>query len=380
LFLENGAVFKGKSFGYDGEAIGELVFTTKSTGYLETLSDPAYYGQIVLQTFPLIGNYGVITQDFGPGPMHLKAYIVRQWCQEPSNFRCEGNLDTFLRDHKIPGLYDIDTRALTRVIRDNGTMNALLSSSSELNDEQRTLLKSYMITNAVSAVCNDSNFSPGNYGSVDNLVGEGSSQRHYNVAVWDFGDGFRSTELLVKHGCKPMVVNYASPAGTIFNKNPDGIMLTGGPGDPTDNEKIIEEIKKLCDRNKNIPVLAVGLGHQMLAISQGAKTEKMKFGHRGANQPVRDVLSNQSFVTNQNHGYTVIPESLPETAKVRYTNINDGTNEGIDYSNIPAFSVQFEPNEEIIKRFTTLIIDNTTSKTDGEPNVVGRHRRGETTK
>ena len=389
LILENGTVFKGKSFGYNGEdmadTIGELVFTTKTTGYLETLSDPAYHGQIVLQTFPLIGTSGTITEDFGPGPIELKAYIVRQWCQDPSNFRCEGNLDSFLHDHKIPGLYDIDTRALTRVIRTSGSMNAMLSSEPELSSEMWDKLKSYKITNAVAAVCDNSNFSPGNWktdgqclsirgncesdgqcpslrgnceadGQCPSLRGEGADK---NVAVWDFGDGFRSSELLIKHGCNPMIVSYKTSADNILNKNPDGIFLTGGPGDPAEYTSIIEEVKKICEsvsKGQNPPpIFAVGLGHQLMALANGAKTEKMKFGNRGANQPVKENASKRAFVTKQNHGYTVIPESLPDKAVISYTNINDGSCEGINYSDIPAFSIQFEPTDEIMGRFMNMI-------------------------
>ena len=366
LILENGVSFKGKSFGYDGEAIGELVFTTKTTGYLETLSDPAYYGQIVLQTFPLIGNYGVITEDFGPGPMHLKAYIVRQWCQEPSNFRCEGNLDSFLCDHKIPGLYDIDTRALTRVIRENGTMNAMLSDEPELTKEQRDKLKAFKIGDAVAAVCAESNYSPGNYGESGNCKGgyHPSAGEHkpiksaflpLQVAMWDFGDGFRSAELLLKYGCNPITINHNAPAGGLLNKKPDGIYLTGGPGDPSGYKRITDEIKRLIKKDYNVPILAVGLGHQMLAIANGAKTEKLRFGHRGTNQPVKECNSNRAFVTNQNHGYVVTDESLPDWVVKSYVNINDGTNEGIDYMNVPAISVQFEPTKQVMERFIDMM-------------------------
>ena len=354
LILENGAVFKGKSFGYDGEAVGEIVFTTKSTGYMETLSDPAYYGQIVLQTFPLIGNYGVIPQDFGPGPMHLKAYIVRDWCQEPSNFRCEGNLDSFLCEHKIPGLYDIDTRALTKVIRENGAMNAMLSNKPELNSKDWAKLKEYKITNAVANVCAESNYSPGNSQN-SKLKTQNSGEACRNVVMWDFGDGFRASELLLEYGLNPVVVKYAASADSILAKKPDGIMLTGGPGDPAENTKIIEQIKKLCDSGKNIPIFAVGLGHQMLAIANGAATEKLKVGNRGSNQPVRELAGSHAFVTTQNHGYAVNPQSLPSTAVMSYKNVNDGTCEGIDYQNIPAFSVQFEPTREIMGRFVNMV-------------------------
>ena len=338
LILENGAVFKGKPFGYDGEAVGELVFSTGMTGYLETLSDPAYFGQIVLQTFPLIGNYGVIPQDFGTGPIHMKAYIVREWCQEPSNFRNEGNLDSFLREKRTPGLSGIDTRKLTRMIRENGVINAMISKTPELSEDQWAKLRGYAIKDAV-ATC-----------ALDNSE---FGIRNSEFVIWNFGCAGNVMKLFESCMCNPTVVGHSVTADDIQQRNPDGIVLSGGPGDPAENTRIIGEIKKLC--GTNIPILGIGLGHQMLALAQGAKTEKLPFGHRGANQPVKSKKTGHAFVTTQNHGYTVVLGSLPENAVASYENLSDGTCEGIEYTDIPAFSIQFEPTREICDGFVNYV-------------------------
>ena len=341
LILENGTVFKGRSFGYDGNAVGELVFTTGMTGYLETLSDPAYYGQIVLQTFPLIGNYGVIQEDFGSGIAHLKAYIVRDWCQEPSNFRSEGNLDSFLREMKIPGLFDIDTRKLTRIIRDNKTMNAMISNTPDLSEQQWAELRGYKVENAVASVC----------ATIDQPTTEqGSDDSGYKAVVLDFGNGSRIAEQLQNRGFSVAVLGFDSSDDEILSLAPDWVVLSGGPGDPAENKKIIDKIKRLCDLD--VSIFAVGLGHQMLALANGAKTEKLPFGHRGANQAVKKLGTSTAYVTTQNHGYTVVPESLPNNASMSYVNVNDGTCEGITYNDIKAFSVQFDPTDDV---FNTLI-------------------------
>ena len=343
LILENGTVFKGRSFGYDGEAIGELVFSTGMTGYLETLSDPAYLGQIVLQTFPLIGNYGVIPQDFGPGPVHMKAYIVRQWCQEPSNFRSEGNLDSFLREQGTPGICEIDTRALTRLLRENGVMNAMVSKSPELSGDGWAELRGYRVTGAVGVASGKWKVENGKCRDGDADYGK------RKVALWDFGCAPAIAERLRELGCDLMMIGCGTSADDILARNPDGIVLSGGPGDPAENTHIIGEIRKLS--GSGIPILAVGLGHQMLALAFGAKTLKLRFGHRGANQPVRDLRTGRSFVTTQNHGYAVDKSTLPDCAAVSYENLSDGTCEGIEYSGIPALSIQFEPTEEMLDRF-----------------------------
>lgn len=329
LILENGAVFEGKTFGYEAETIGELVFNTGMTGYLETLTDPSYYGQIVIQTFPLIGNYGVIPSDFESGSIQVKAYIVRQWCQEPSNFRCEGSLDTFLYDNKIPGLYGIDTRALTKIVREHGVMNAKISKKPTLTDEEWAELKNYVITGSVEAT------------STKEAYQLKSTEGIYKVVLWDFGAKGNIARELQKRGCNVTVMPAAATAEEILALKPDGIMLSNGPGDPKENTRIIAELKKLCAHQ--VPTFGICLGHQLLALSQGAETKKLHYGHRGANQPVLETDTGRVFVTSQNHGYAVLSETLPETAEANYVNCNDGSCEGVTYKNMPVFSVQFHP-------------------------------------
>ena len=348
LILENGTVFKGRSFGHDGEAIGELVFTTGATGYLETLSDPAYYGQIVLQTFPLIGNYGAIAEDFGDGSVHPSAYIAREWCQEPSNFRSEGNLDSFLREHKTPGLSGIDTRALTRIIREEGTMNAMLSKTPELSGEQWSALRGYKVTGAVAEVMNRETGSE----SYRNITGVPGWSQNARFLLWDFGGSQMLFSLLTDSRCVSAVASHGVSALDILAHSPDGVVILGGPGDPAENAGAIEQIARLC--RHGVPIWGVGLGHQMLALARGASTEKLRFGHRGANQPVRDLKTGRVFVTAQNHGYAVSKGTLPQGAAMRYESLNDGTCEGIDYADIPAFSVQFEPTGEFVERFIAM--------------------------
>jgi len=348
LILENGVVFKGRSFGYDGETVGELVFSTAMTGYLEAITDPAYYGQILLQTFPLIGNYGIIPRDFSSISVHVKAYIVREWCQEPSNFRSEGNLDSFLCDMKIPGLCGIDTRELTRVIRDNGVMNAMVSKTPELSDSQWAELRGYKIVNAIAAA---SGIADG-YGRLQSnpFIFESRIQSaKFTVGVWNFGCAYKLLDGLITRGASPTVLGFDASADDLLAVKPDGIVLSEGPGDPAEYTRIIGEIRVLC--NKSIPVLGVGLGHQMLAIANGAITDKLPFGHRGANQPVKKLDSGKVFVTMQNHGYTVAPGSPPRNALMSYINLNDYSCEGLTYTDIPAFSVQFEPTDSIFADF-----------------------------
>jgi carbamoyl-phosphate synthase small subunit len=329
LILENGAVFEGQSFGYEAETIGELVFNTGMTGYLESLTDPSYFGQILVQTFPLIGNYGVIPADFESNNIWLKAYIVREWCQEPSNFRSEGVLDAFLKGKKIPALCGIDTRALTRIVREHGVMNAKISFKPELSDAEWAELRSYRVQGGVEATSEPTR-----------TVSESASHK-YKVVLWNFGAKRNITNKLVELGCDVFSVPYNTTAAEIAEMHPDGVMLSNGPGDPADNTAIIEELKKLC--TYNIPTFGICLGHQLLALSQGACTEKLHYGHRGANQPVQDKQTGMVFVTSQNHSYAVVTDSIPANGFCRFVNCNDGSCEGIEYNNMPAFSVQFHP-------------------------------------
>lgn len=329
LILENGQVFEGRRFGADGNITGEIVFTTAMTGYLETLTDPSYYGQMVVQTFPLIGNYGVIPSDFESSQPNVRAYIVREWCQEPSNFRNEGVLDAFLKSNNIIGLYDIDTRALTRIIREYGVMNARISSSKEDAEAAPDRLKAYKIIEAVPSV------------SCKEVQRASGSDADFQVVLWDFGAKANIQRELEKRGCAVTVVPSSATGDQIAALRPDGVMLSNGPGDPAENTGIIHELNALCEHK--IPLFGICLGHQLLALSQGAKTAKLKYGHRGANQPVKHLGSGRVYITSQNHGYAVVNDTLPANAVMSFINANDGTSEGIDYTDMPAFSVQFHP-------------------------------------
>ena len=299
------------------------------TGYLETLTDPSYYGQVVMQTFPLIGNYGVIPSDFESAQPALRAYVVRNRCQEPSNFRCEGTLDTFLKACGIPGMYDLDTRALTRIVREYGVMNCKLVYSLANKEQDLKEIASYRVTDAVRSVTKNGQ---------ERFCAQ---EPRYNVVLWDFGAKDNIRRELVKRGCNVTVVPSYTTAQQIKDLHPDGIMLSNGPGNPADNVAVIEQLRILCE--EKIPTYGICLGHQLLALSQGAKTKKLKYGHRGANQPATDTQTGRVYITSQNHGYAVVGESLPTNARESYKNANDGTCEGVEYLDMPAFSVQFHP-------------------------------------
>lgn len=374
LILADGTVFEGTSIGTEGKTIGETVFTTGMTGYIETLTDPSYFGQIVTQTFPLIGNYGVESGDFESKKSWVRGYIVRELCDKPSNFRCEGDLDSFLREQNIVGITGIDTRKLTKILREAGVMNGMILSGDEsekLKTENGKLvaenslleeIRAYKIENAVESVqslCNenDGDFKgqhPLGEGVAENANGgcsEGetspkiadssSPAPKFSVVLFDFGAKANIERELEKRGCKVTVVPFDTTAQKVIELNPDGIMLSNGPGDPAENVNIIEEIRKLCE--SRIPIFGICLGHQMLALARGAKTSKLKYGHRGGNHPVKDLESGRVFITSQNHGYAVESETLPDYAKLSFVNANDNTCEGVTYIDIPAFSVQFHP-------------------------------------
>jgi carbamoyl-phosphate synthase small subunit len=328
LVLENGRVFEGKGFGSEGESLGELVFTTGMTGYLETLTDKSYYGQIITQTFPLIGNYGVIPEDFESASIHAKGYIVRQRCQTPSNFRSEGGLDAFLKAQNIVGLYDIDTRELTKIIRTNGVMNGKITGNLRAGDLDE--IRDFRIRNAVAGV------------SVKAPYIRTGDRQEYRITLMDFGLKDNIIRELVKRGCVVTVTPYDTAAAEILAGRPDGIMLSNGPGDPAENQGVIRELRSLM--GSGMPIFGICLGHQLLALAQGFKTEKLKYGHRGANQPARDTRTGRVYITSQNHGYAVVSGSIdPRLAREWFVNVNDQTCEGIIYEGAPVFSVQFHP-------------------------------------
>nr|AGS53803.1 carbamoyl-phosphate synthase small chain [uncultured bacterium contig00039] len=325
LILENGAIFEGKSFGAQGDVTGEIVFTTGMTGYLETLTDQSYHGQIVLQTFPLIGNYGVIPPDFESAKVGARAYIVKHPCYNPSNFRSEKNLDTFLKESGTIGLYGIDTRALTKIIRKNGVMNGKITSSPP-TEKDRAEAKAYTVVNAVASV------------SSRNVSKVGSGSRR--IALMDFGAKRGIANALAARDCEVWLFPHDTKAAEILKIKPHGIMLSNGPGDPAEpaNKAIVETIQALM--KSGITVFGICLGHQLMALANGYKTRKLKFGHRGANQPVKEIKTGGVYITSQNHGYEVIADVSGRDAS-SFINVNDGSCEGLDYGN--SFSVQFHP-------------------------------------
>ena len=323
LTLQNGKQFVGTRFGASGDVIGELVFTTGMTGYVETLTDPSYYGQIVTQTFPLIGNYG-ITPDFESKKPWVSAYIVREKCDEPSNFRCEEKLDKYLKDNGIVGVYGVDTRELTKIVRESGVMNAAITSRPVTDF---SAIKSYVISDAVMSVtCKEVEY----YGDPSGL----------KVVVWDFGAKDNIVRELVKRGCYCIKVPASYTAEEILALQPRGLMLCNGPGDPAENVGIIENLKKLAGK---LPIFGICLGHQLFALAMGGKTKKMKYGHRGANQPVKCLATGRVYISSQNHGYEVISSGLEGVGQLSYINANDNTCEGFDYPQLNAYTVQFHP-------------------------------------
>ncbi len=330
LILENGKVFEGESIGAEGEVIGEVVFTTAMTGYLETLTDPSYYGQMVCQTFPLIGNYGVMEEDFESPHSFVKGYIVRDVCDTPSNFRSQGKLDDMLKKLGVIGICGIDTRELTKIVRESGVMNAIITDKPTLDPAKKKQLDEYVIKDAVKSVS-----------CTQKRVVCTVKKPKKRVALLDYGIKKNIIEKLAKRGCEVTVFPHNTSAEEIINFAPDGIMLSNGPGNPEENTYEITQIKKLV--KSGIPMFGICIGHQLLALSQGAKTYKLKYGHRGGNQPVKDLESGRVYVSTQNHGYAVDNDTIPKSAKVTFVNVNDGTCEGIDYKNSNVFSVQFHP-------------------------------------
>ena len=345
LILEDGTIFEGKAFGYLNESVGEVVFNTSMTGYGEVLTDPSYYGQIVTMTYPLIGNYGINLEDVESRGVHVKGFIVREKSDNPNNFRCEMDIDTYLKQNKVIGLEGIDTRALTKILRNNGTMKGIitLENNATLEDVVSKIGK-FSNTEAVMTVTRKEK---------EYIKGNGPK-----VAIMDFGVKENILRSFKARGCDLAVLPATTTAEEILNENPDLIFLSNGPGDPEDLEDVIENIKELIGKK---PIVGICLGHQLLALTLGGKTSKLKFGHRGGNHPVKDLEENKIFITSQNHGYYV--SEMPENMEVTHINLNDNTVEGMRHKELPIYSVQYHPeacpgpkdNDYIFDKFLELV-------------------------
>ena len=316
LVLADGQVFQGFRFGGEAGAMGELVFTTGMCGYVETLTDPSYAGQIVLQTYPLIGNYGINRDDYESIVPAVFGFVVKDYCDAPSNWRSQETLDSFLKRENIPGIYGVDTRAITRKLRDHGVMKATFANpGDDIDAIVKSLKEADDLHDQVSRVASGKIFPIPNRGK--------------KVVLMDFGAKLGIVRELSKRGCDLVVVPYDTPASKILSYHPDGVMLTNGPGNPEDVPEAIETLKELMPKTV---VFGICLGHQLISLASGAKTYKLKFGHRGGNHPVVDLSTGQVEITSQNHGYAVDIDSL-----------KDKSCEGVRHKDYPCFSVQFHP-------------------------------------
>ena len=332
LLLADGTLIEGRAVGYEGMSIGETVFNTGMAGYQEVLTDPSYYGQIVTMTYPLVGNYGINFEDYESCKSWVSGFIMREECEYPSNWRCKHTLDEYLKAQKVVGLAGIDTRRLTRILRNSGVMNGVIYTEGYEPDAQTVeQMKAYVVKDAVKAVtCRE------------NIVYPAQDEQKYRVALMDFGVKYNIERELQKRGCEVTVIPGDTDPQEILSGGYDGVMLSNGPGDPAENVEIVENLKVL--RDSGIPIFGICLGHQLMSLAIGAKTEKLKYGHRGVNHPVKDLDEDRTYITSQNHGYAVVGETVdPQIARVRYVNLNDGTVEGVVHADKPIFTVQYHP-------------------------------------
>ncbi len=367
LILEDGTMFEGIHIGADREVISEIVFNTSMAGYLEVLTDPSYAGQAVCMTYPLIGNYGICKDDMESLKPWPDGFIVRELSRISSNFRCDISIQQFLEENNVPGIAGIDTRALTKILREKGTMNGMITTNENFDfGEIAPKLKAYTTGKVVEKVtCREKYVVKPTTELAQNGPLSGSARfdkeayergvreprptlvKELNgaglkVALLDFGAKDNIAHSLAERGCEVTVYPAHTPAEEIIAAKPDGIMLSNGPGDPKECTGIIREIKKLYDTE--IPIFAICLGHQLMALATGADTYKMKYGHRGGNHPVKDLATGRVYISSQNHGYVVDTDKLdPKVAVPAFVNVNDGTNEGLSYTGKNIFTVQYHP-------------------------------------
>ena len=338
LILEDGTVFTGTHIGADREVISEIVFNTSMAGYPEVLTDPSYAGQAVCMTYPLIGNYGVCREDMESRRPWVDGFIVRELSRTASNFRTDLTIQEFLEEYGVPGIAGIDTRALTKILREKGTMNGMITTDAAYRPEEvLPRLKAYNTGHVVEKVtCTHK------YRLEANADGDGQNGTGLRVALLDLGAKDNIADSLRKRGCSVTVYPALTPAREILADAPDGIMLSNGPGDPKECGSVIGEIRKLYETD--VPIFAICLGHQLMALAAGADTHKMKYGHRGGNHPVKDLATGKVYISSQNHGYVVDTDRLDSRVAVpAFCNVNDGTNEGLSYTGKDIFTVQFHP-------------------------------------
>ncbi len=367
LALSDGRVFEGRSFGATGEVVGELVFNTSMTGYQEILTDPSYEGQMVVMTYPLIGNYGLNSEDFESAKPWARGFVVKENSYVPVNWRSEMSLDQFLKRYGIVGIEGVDTRAITVHIRDKGAQEAVISTTDL--DHESLVNKARQSSGLVgkdlvkNVTCSEKYFwTENNWNLGYGYAKKNSSSLKFKVVAYDFGVKKNILRMLVQHGCEVTVGPAYTSASDVLSLNPDGIFLSNGPGDPAGLPSIIENIKQLINKK---PIFGICLGHQILCLALGAKSFKLQFGHRGGNQPVIDLKNRKVEITCQNHGFSIRKDSLPEVLEPTHINLNDKTLEGIRHKTLPVFSVQYHPESSpgphdagyLFKNFIKLIKD-----------------------
>jgi carbamoyl-phosphate synthase small subunit len=351
LVLEDGRIFRGYSFGAEGETFGEMVFNTSMSGYQEILTDPSYAGQLVCMTYPLIGNYGTNSEDSESKKPWAEGFVVREASKISSNWRAQETLDSYMKRHKIVGIEHIDTRALVRHIRNKGAMRAVISS---VDFNEKSLLEKVVSATEMK------NRELASLVTTSELY-EYSTYGKYHIVCYDFGVKTNSLREFEKRDCKVTVIPAETSAEDVLKLNPDGVFLSNGPGDPSSMKPVISEIKKLTE--SNIPMFGICLGHQIIGQVFGGKTYKMLFGHRGGNQPIKDLTTGKVEITAHNHGFAVDANSLPEEIEITHINLNDKTVAGLRHKTLPIFSVQYHPesapgphdSEYLFQRFIDLM-------------------------